>query len=144
MRRTILFILGALIIVLLGIGVSYFVTYYNVKTFEGLILNKDDNYEFENVIVTSYQEYQDVLEKYNGMGKLTKDDFTDKDYFVDFVPYVKDMTINDIEIEMLDKDVTIVYTIDKDVSGSNKLLVNFIPIEKGQITEFDKVEHEYN
>ena len=144
MRKFILFVLAFLILALLALGVTYFVTYYNVKTFEGLIVNKDDDYDFKQEILTTYSDYQDVLDKYNGMGKLTSEDFTDRDYLVDFVPYVKDMTINDIEIEVMDKNINIIYTIDKDVSKSNKLLVNFIPVEKGKIIEFDEVTHQYN
>lgn len=122
---------------------AWFIATRNVTDIEGIII-KDENLNYETKLITTYAEYEAILNEHNALGKLTEADFEEIDCIVDYIPYMKDMSINNIDVNVLDEDtIKISYSLSKEVEDTGKLLIYFIKVDKGSIPEFSEVEREY-
>lgn len=131
-----------IIIVAALVGTS---SYFYIKSLDknilSIIINKE-NKDYTDVVLTNYEEYQAFISEYNINGKMTEKEFENKDYIADFIPYVKNLKIINIEV-YLDSDLKIVYETDPMVMDSDKLLVNFMPIDKGALPKINSVDKEF-
>jgi len=143
MRKYILGIIAVLILFLSGILVFKM---FNEKMdeIEGIIIVKENNQLYETFLIKTYEEYQNILNKHNALGKISKEDFNEFDYIVDYVPYIKDMQILDISVNVKDlEELDIVYDLSVEVKDTDKLLVNFIQVPKNRISGISSVNKSY-
>ena len=123
------FIISITLVILLVIATWLTKKYDN--NIESVVIVKDDNESYEKMVIRNYNDYQEVLTKYNILGKLRENDFTSNDYILDFIPYVEDMQIINIAININDNNISINYeTKPKIINENEKILINFIPIPK--------------
>lgn len=133
------FIIGAMtiIVVILSAFLGIFLAggFKKDKTIaNGIVINKKDQ-EYEAKLITSAKDYNDLITKYDAQDTLlfTSNDFTDKDYIVDFILYQEDLIINNIDVTVSEDGISLTYYANKEISDSDKYLMYFIPIEKGSI-----------
>jgi cytochrome c biogenesis protein ResB len=102
---------------------------------DGIILTKDTNTVYENTLITTYDEYNELLKKYgvSDLVYLTSGDLDQKDYIIDFIDYDEDLQINNIDITVTDAGLEIIYKVNKTLDNSNNYLMYFIPIDKGSL-----------
>lgn len=104
---------------------------------EGIILTKKSDLSYEGKLITNYQEYTDLLKEYNVSNQvfLTSGAFSENDYIVDFIYYKDSLKIFDIDLNINEEGIEIIYFVNKKVDSSENYLMYFIPIEKGTISE---------
>lgn len=140
-------IIGILVIVvtiisaLIGMAAAGYFT-NPVAVAEGIVVSNKDN---ESKLLTSYDEYSELMEKYNTSDfvVLTNNSFDEKDYIVDFIKYKDSLKINNISLEVNDTSIKVVYDVNKEIKKSNKYLMYFIPVEKGLLSKEMKIEQEF-
>ncbi len=134
-------IIGILIIIL--VIFTLYVATHRASELEGIIVNREDR-TYENEVLKTYSEYLTFLDKYSALGKLDEDDFIEYDYLIDIIPYAENMTIKKINVIINDDIIRIEYDINKQLKDdSEKVLINFIPIEKNNIDVLPKVTRSF-
>ena len=143
------FLIGILVIAVislaafLGIWLGNGATWYRTIA-EGIIIPKDDA-EHESVLLTAYADYTELLNDL-GIAKdvfLTSGNFDDNDYIVDYIYYEDDLKINQINLNITDEGTVIEYEVNKEVTDSDEILIYFIPIEKGSLTDYKFASREF-
>lgn len=111
----------------------------------GIVLNKLNDYEYESVLIKNYNEYEELLKKYNvsGVEFFTEDDFEKRDYIVDFINYNDELIINNIDIEIVDNGIILNYQVNMEVESDEKLLMYFIPLDKNLINNLNIVDRSF-
>ncbi|MEG0976989.1 MAG: hypothetical protein RSF02_00365 [Bacilli bacterium] len=134
-------IIGVLIVVLLvsSIILGFVMSQNKTKDIEAFIVLKETGKSYDTLFIKTYEEYNETLKKYNALGKLTASDFTENDYLIDFIPYKKNMSIKNISVELGEK-IKIDYEVNLELKDNDKLLINFIPLKKGLLSEIRPVE----
>ena len=137
----ILVVIVTIISALIGMAAAGYFT-NPVAVAEGIVVSNKDN---ESKLLTSYEEYSELMEKYNTSDfvVLTNNSFDEKDYIVDFIKYKDSLKINNISLEVNDTSIKIAYDVNKEIKKSNKYLMYFIPVEKGLLSKEMKVEQEF-
>lgn len=109
----------------------------------GIIVSKG---EYESKLLTNYDDYTKLMTEYNtnGFTVLTNNSFENSDYIVTFIKYKSDLEIKNINLEVTDDGVKIIYDVNKEIKNSNKYLMYFIPIEKGLLNELNIKEQVFN
>ncbi len=139
----ILLVIGVIIIsMILGMTAAGF---FNKPTAvaNGIIVSKG---EYESKLLTNYDDYTKLMTEYNtnGFTVLTNNSFENNDYIVTFIKYKSDLEIKNINLEVTDDGVKIIYDVNKEIKNSNKYLMYFIPIEKGLLNELNIKEQVFN
>lgn len=139
--RNIIFIVSIIILITILIIVSFILNMHKTDI-ESAIIQKEDTMEYIPLFIGNYDEYNDILLKYHILGKLSNNDFYAQDYIVDFIPYQKNLKIINIDIQVSNK-IKIIYKTNPQITNSNKLIINFIPIQKNIINNEKIIEHEF-
>ena len=111
---------------------------------EGIII-RDDNKEHESEVLTAYTEYTDLLSDL-GISRdvfLTAGNFDDYDYIVDYIYYDEDLKIEEISLQITEEGTVIEYEVNKEVTDSDEILIYFIRIDKGQISDYQFARREF-
>ena len=117
----------------------------NQNGIESVVINKDNNISYEKEVIKDIGKYQEILSKYNILGKLTSNDFENNDYILDFIPYEENLEIINIAINIDNAgNVLIKYETDPPIGeNKEKILINFIPIQKGILESDTIINNEY-
>ena len=109
----------------------------------GIVVSNKNN---EGELLTSYEEYTKLMEKYNTSDfiVLTNNNFENNDYIVDFIKYKDDLEIYNISLEINDDGIKVIYDVNKEVKKSNKYLMYFIPVEKSLLSDLKVKEQVFN
>lgn len=75
---------------------------------------------------------------------LTNNSFEKNDYIVDFVKYKDSLEIKNINLEINDDGVKIIYDVNKEIKNSSKYLMYFIPIEKSTLNDLKVISQVFN
>lgn len=142
MKRGIILTIITVVIIALAGFLGWHLSKNNQSSIEGIIINKIDVESVEARLITTYEEYKSLLNEYNAMGKLTKEDFESFDYLIDYIPYFDGMAIDNINVE-IGFEINIEYDLNKEVEETNQLLINFIPLNKGTLSSIKKVNRSY-
>lgn len=143
------FIIGILIILVVSIAAFLGIWIGNgAQSFrtiaEGIIIPVEDR-EYESVLITSYTEYTDLLRDL-GISRnvfLTAGDLDDNDYIIDYIYYDEDLKIEEINLEITDEGINIEYVINKEVTDSDEMLIYFIKIDKGSLSDYKLANREF-
>ena len=106
---------------------------------EGIVLKKDDNTFYNPTLITSYDEYINLLEDYDihELVFLTAGDLDSNDYIIDFINYDDSLKFtDDIGVEVLDTGINLTYYINEEIDDSDEILMFFIPIDNGVLGNF--------
>ncbi len=146
MKKKIL--IGVLVIVVVGVSMFLGITaagFFNKPTAvaNGIIVSKG---EYESKLLTNYDDYTKLMTEYNtsDFTVLTNNSFENSDYIVTFIKYKSDLEIKNINLEVTDDGVKIIYDVNKEIKNSNKYLMYFIPIEKGLLNKLNIKEQVFN
>ena len=117
----------------------------NQNGIESVVIKQSNDISYEKEVIQDLSRYQEILNKYNIFGKLTNNDFKNNDYILDFIPYQKDLEIINIAVNIDNNgDVLIKYETNlKKDENSEKILINFIPIQKGILKSDAKISNNY-
>ena len=113
---------------------------------EGIILKKDDNTFYNPTLITSYDEYINLLEDYDihELVFLTAGDLDSNDYIIDFINYDDSLKFtDDIGVEVLDTGINLTYYVNEEIDDSDEILMFFIPIDNGVLGNFIMGEREF-
>ena len=113
---------------------------------EGIILKKDDNTFYNPTLITSYDEYINLLEDYDihELVFLTAGDLDSNDYIIDFINYDDSLKFtDDIGVEVLDTGINLTYYVNEEIDDSAEILMFFIPIDNGVLGNFIMGEREF-
>lgn len=143
------FIIGILIILVVSIAAFLGIWIGNgAQSFrtiaEGIIIPVEDR-EYESVLITSYTEYTDLLRDL-GISRnvfLTVGDLDDNDYIIDYIYYDEDLKIEEINLEITDEGINIEYVVNKEVTDSDEMLIYFIKIDKGSLSDYKLANKEF-
>ena len=143
------FIIGILIILVVSIAAFLGIWIGNgAQSFrtiaEGIIIPVEDR-EYESVLTTSYTEYTDLLRDL-GISRnvfLTAGDLDDNDYIIDYIYYDEDLKIEEINLEITDEGINIEYVVNKEVTDSDEMLIYFIKIDKGSLSDYKLANREF-
>ena len=143
------FIIGILIILVVSIAAFLGIWIGNgAQSFrtiaEGIIIPVEDR-EYESVLITSYTEYTDLF-RYLGISRnffLTAGDLDDNDYIIDYIYYDEDLKIEEINLEITDEGINIEYVVNKEVTDSDEMLIYFIKIDKGSLSDYKLANREF-
>ena len=143
------FIIGILIILVVSIAAFLGIWIGNgAQSFrtiaEGIIIPVEDR-EYESVLITSYTEYTDLLRDL-GISMnvfLTAGDLDDNDYIIDYIYYDEDLKIEEINLEITDEGINIEYVVNKEVTDSDEMLIYFIKIDKGYLSDYKLANREF-
>ena len=143
------FIIGILIILVVSIAAFLGIWIGNgAQSFrtiaEGIIIPVEDR-EYESVLITSYTEYTDLLRDL-GISRnvfLTAGDLDDNDYIIDYIYYDEDLKIEEINLEITDEGINIEYVVNKEVTDSDEMLIYFIKIDKGSLSDYKLANREF-
>lgn len=139
----VLLVVGVIIIsMLLGmIAAGYFTKPKAVA--QGIVVSKTNN---ESKLLTSYDDYTKLMNEYgtNEFTLLTNNSFDNNDYIVDFVKYKDNLEIKNINLEINDDGVKIIYDVNKEIKNSSKYLMYFIPIEKSTLNDLKVTSQVFN
>ena len=143
------FIIGILIILVVSIAAFLGIWIGNgAQSFrtiaEGIIIPVEDR-EYESVLITSYTEYTDLLRDL-GISRnvfLTAGDLDDNDYIIDYIYYDEDLKIEEINLEITDEGINIEYIVNKEVTDSDEMLIYFIKIDKGSLSDYKLANREF-
>ena len=139
----VLLVIGVIIIsMLLGmIAAGYFTKPKAVA--QGIVVSKTNN---ESKLLTSYDDYTKLMNEYgtNEFTLLTNNSFEKNDYIVDFVKYKDSLEIKNINLEINNDGVKIIYDVNKEIKNSSKYLMYFIPIEKSTLNDLKVISQVFN
>lgn len=143
------FMIGILIILVVSIAAFLGIWIGNgAQSFrtiaEGIIIPVEDR-EYESVLITSYTEYTDLLRDL-GISRnvfLTAGDLDDNDYIIDYIYYDEDLKIEEINLEITDEGINIEYVVNKEVTDSDEMLIYFIKIDKGSLSDYKLANREF-
>lgn len=143
------FIIGILIILVVSIAAFLGIWIGNgAQSFrtiaEGIIIPVEDR-EYESVLITSYTEYTDLLRDL-GISRnvfLTAGDLDDNDYIIDYIYYDEDLKIEEINLEITNEGINIEYVVNKEVTDSDEMLIYFIKIDKGSLSDYKLANREF-
>ena len=143
------FIIGILIILVVSIAAFLGIWIGNgAQSFrtiaEGIIIPVEDR-EYESVLITSYTEYTDLLRDL-GISRnvfLTAGDLDDNDYIIDYIYYDEDLKIEEINLEITDEGINIEYVVKKEVPDRDEMLIYFIKIDKGSLSDYKLANREF-
>lgn len=113
---------------------------------EGIVLKKDDNTFYNPTLITSYDEYINLLEDYDihELVFLTAGDLDKNDYIIDFINYDDSLKFtDDIGVEVLDTGINLTYYVNEEIDDSDEILMFFIPIDNGVLGNFIMGEREF-
>ncbi len=113
---------------------------------EGIVLKKDDNTFYNPTLITSYDEYINLLEDYDihELVFLTAGDLDSNDYIIDFINYDDSLKFtDDIGVEVLDTGINLTYYVNEEIDDSDEILMFFIPIDNGVLGNFIMGEREF-
>ena len=110
---------------------------------QGIVVSKTNN---ESKLLTSYDDYTKLMNEYgiSDYTLLTNNSFEKNDYIVDFVKYKDSLEIKNINLEINDHGVKIIYDVNKEIKNSSKYLMYFIPIEKGILDNLKVTSQVFN
>lgn len=139
----VLLVIGVIIIsMILGMSAAGYFTKPKAVA-QGIVVSKSKN---ESKLLTSYDDYTKLMNEYgtSEFTLLTNNSFENSDYIVTFIKYKSDLEIKNINLEVTDDGVKIIYDVNKEIKNSNKYLMYFIPIEKGLLDELNIKEQVFN
>lgn len=139
----ILLVIGVIIIsMLLGMSAAGYFTKPKVVA-QGIVVSKTNN---ESKLLTSYDDYTKLMDEYgtSEFTLLTNNSFEKNDYLVDFIKYKDSLEIKNINLEINDDGVKIVYDVNKETKKSSKYLMYFIPIEKSTLNDLKVTSQVFN
>ena len=113
---------------------------------EGIVLKKDDNTFYNPTLITSYDEYINLLEDYDihELVFLTAGDLDNNDYIIDFINYDDSLKFtDDIGVEVLDTGINLTYYVNEEIDDSDEILMFFIPIDNDVLGNFIMGEREF-
>ena len=113
---------------------------------EGIVLKKDDNTFYNPTLITSYDEYINLLEDYDihELVFLTAGDLDKNDYIIDFINYDDSLKFtDDIGVEVLDTGINLTYYVNEEIDDSDEILMFFIPIDNGVLGNFIMGERQF-
>ena len=113
---------------------------------EGIVLKKDDNTFYNPTLITSYDEYINLLEDYDihELVFLTAGDLDKNDYIIDFINYDDSLKFtDDIGVEVLDTGINLTYYVNEEIDDSDEILMFFIPIDNGVLGNFIMGDREF-
>ena len=113
---------------------------------EGIVLKKDDNTFYNPTLITSYDEYINLLEDYDihELVFLTAGDLDKNDYIIDFINYDDSLKFtDDIGVEVLDTGINLTYYVNEEIDDSDEILMFFIPIDNDVLGNFIMGEREF-
>lgn len=113
---------------------------------EGIVLKKEDNTYYNPTLITSYDEYINLLEDYDihELVFLTAGDLDSNDYIIDFINYDDSLKFtDDIGVEVLDTGINLTYYVNEEIDDSDEILMFFIPIDNGVLGNFIMGEREF-
>ncbi len=113
---------------------------------EGIVLKKDDNTFYNPTLITSYDEYINLLEDYDihELVFLTAGDLDSNDYIIDFINYDDSLKFtDDIGVEVLDTGINLTYYVNEEIDDSDEILMFFIPIDNDVLGNFIMGEREF-
>ena len=113
---------------------------------EGIVLKKDDNTFYNPTLITSYDEYINLLEDYDihELVFLTAGDLDSNDYIIDFINYDDSLEFtDDIGVEVLDTGINLTYYVNEEIDDSDEILMFFILIDNGVLDNFIMGEIEF-
>lgn len=106
----------------------------------GIVVEINKNADYQAKMLKTYEEYKALLQENevdpNNDNLLKASDFEESDYIIDYIPYDKELVVEDINVVILDGGVIIHYITNHEVKENTELLLYFIPVPKGQILEF--------
>lgn len=110
---------------------------------QGIVVSKTNN---ESKLLTSYDDYTKLMNEYgtNEFTLLTNNSFDNNDYIVDFVKYKDNLEIKNINLEINNDGVKIIYDVNKEIKNSSKYLMYFIPIEKSTLNDLKVISQVFN
>lgn len=142
--------LAGLIVLVVIVGAAFLGIYIGTKNLgyrtiaEGIIIPDKDK-DYESVLITSYTAYTDLLRKL-GIAKdvfLTAGDLDKNDYIIDYIYYEDGMKVEDIYLDITDDGVNIKYVVNKEINNSDEILIYFIPLEKGTLSDYTFAGREF-
>lgn len=139
----ILVIIVILIFALLGVWLGSKDKGYRTIA-EGIVITNSKE-EYNSTMLSTYPEYTDLLNVF-GIAQdvfLTAGDFTDNDYIVDYIYYDNDLKIEQINLDITNEGIIINYEVNKNIDSSDEILIYFIPIEKGTISNYKFAKREF-
>ena len=113
---------------------------------EGIKIKKDDNTFYNPTLITSYDEYINLLEDYDihELVFLTAGDLDSNDYIIDFINYDDSLKFtDDIGVEVLDTGINLTYYVNEEIDDSDEILMFFIPIDNDVLGNFIMGEREF-
>ena len=113
---------------------------------EGIILKNEDNTFYNPTLITSYDEYINLLEDYDihELVFLTAGDLDKNDYIIDFINYDDSLKFtDDIGVEVLDTGINLTYYVNEEIDDSDEILMFFIPIDNGVLGNFIMGDREF-
>lgn len=139
----VLLVIGVIIIsMILGMSAAGYFTKPKAVA-QGIVVSKTNN---ESKLLTSYDDYTKLMNEYgiSDYTILTNNSFEKNDYIVDFIKYKDSLEIKNINLEISDDEVKILYDVNKEIKNSNKYLMYFIPIEKGTLDNLKVTSQVFN
>ena len=139
----VLLVIGVIIIsMILGMSAAGYFTKPKAVA-QGIVVSKTNN---ESKLLTSYDDYTKLMNEYglSDYTLLTNNSFEKNDYIVDFVKYNDSLEIKNINLEINDDGVKIIYDVNKEIKNSSKYLMYFIPIEKGTLDNLKVTSQVFN
>ena len=139
----VLLVIGVTIIsMILGMSAAGYFTKPKAVA-QGIVVSKTNN---ESKLLTSYDDYTKLMNEYgiSDYTLLTNNSFEKNDYIVDFVKYKDSLEIKNINLEINDDGVKIIYDVNKEIKNSSKYLMYFIPIEKGTLDNLKVTSQVFN
>ena len=113
----------------------------NQEDVETVAIIKEENKKYEATLVASYEEYQDILNEYEVLGKLSFKDFEEHDYILDFIEYSSKTKIEGIDI-VISQNITLTYKLVDAEGSQSEILLNLIPIAKNVVSKNNQIKHE--
>lgn len=113
----------------------------NQEDVETVAIIKEENKKYEATLVTSYEEYQNILNEYEVLGKLSFKDFEEHDYILDFIEYSSKTKIEGIDI-VISQNITLMYKLVDAEGSQSEILLNLIPIAKNVVSKNNQIKHE--
>lgn len=139
----VLLVVGVIIIsMILGMSAAGYFTKPKAVA-QGIVVSKSKN---ESKLLTSYDDYTKLMNEYgiSDYTILTNNSFEKNDYIVDFIKYKDSLEIKNINLEISDDEVKILYDVNKEIKNSSKYLMYFIPIEKGTLDNLKVTSQVFN
>lgn len=139
----VLLVIGVIIIsMILGMSAAGYFTKPKAIA-QGIVVSKTNN---ESKLLTSYDDYTKLMNEYgiSDYTLLTNNSFEKNDYIVDFVKYKDSLEIKNINLEINDHGVKIIYDVNKEIKNSSNYLMYFIPIEKGTLDNLKVTSQVFN